>query len=299
MTGPAITATPKKLIEDFLSRQFLGLSFNPENVEAFTSKFIVEPSPPSVSGPKHRVDINSSVVVSCVSTGFYPKEINLTWWKNEEELHGFKPDIQPYGADKTYQVQSNITVRAEIDSYVTCKINHTSLDQPINSTFKINDILKVLIASNRDFPSSAVIAGITCGALSVCALLVIFLLHQKRIKGTAAAQNGLVTSNVETEQERHVTSNVDEKREQDTKDDRITYATLQPHQIASRLKNVVQEDSTEYAAVCFKSVPDNDITYVTVNTVKSHTSAKIPMYYIEDHGIEYAAIRRQNKKIKK
>ncbi|XP_043938308.1 tyrosine-protein phosphatase non-receptor type substrate 1-like [Protopterus annectens] len=101
-----------------------------------------EPSPPSVSRPKDRADINSSVVVSCVSTGFYPEEITLTWWKNEEELRGSKLNIQPYGADKTYKVQSNITVQAEIDSYVTCKINHTSLDQPINSTFKINDIVK-------------------------------------------------------------------------------------------------------------------------------------------------------------
>ncbi|XP_043938306.1 tyrosine-protein phosphatase non-receptor type substrate 1-like [Protopterus annectens] len=96
-----------------------------------------EPSLPSVSGPTEQVMFNTNVTLSCISVGFYPADILVTWWEDDRELHVTQPDVRLY-EDKTYQVQSNITVPAKIDSLITCRINHTALQQPINSSFKIN-----------------------------------------------------------------------------------------------------------------------------------------------------------------
>ncbi|XP_043938309.1 tyrosine-protein phosphatase non-receptor type substrate 1-like [Protopterus annectens] len=100
------------------------------------------PPHPSVSGPRDRVLLNTNVTLTCTSSGFYPSNISVTWWKNGTELPNPKKAIHLYGEDKTYRVQSNITVLAEIDSTVTCKINHTALDKPLHSAFNINDIVK-------------------------------------------------------------------------------------------------------------------------------------------------------------
>ncbi|XP_043938443.1 signal-regulatory protein beta-1-like [Protopterus annectens] len=101
------------------------------------------PSHPSVYGPGARALLNTNVTLTCTASGFYPSNISVTWWKNDTELPIPKTDVNLNGEDKTYRVQSNITVLAEIDSSVTCKINHTALDTAIHSVFNINDIVKV------------------------------------------------------------------------------------------------------------------------------------------------------------
>ncbi|XP_043938297.1 tyrosine-protein phosphatase non-receptor type substrate 1-like [Protopterus annectens] len=98
-------------------------------------------SPPSLSGPIQRVWLNTPVTFNCTSAGFYPPEIHVTWWQNEQELHGAKSDVCSNDGSRTYQVQSTITVPAKIDSPVTCRINHSELNQPIHSTFNISDIV--------------------------------------------------------------------------------------------------------------------------------------------------------------
>ncbi|XP_043938311.1 tyrosine-protein phosphatase non-receptor type substrate 1-like [Protopterus annectens] len=101
-----------------------------------------KPSPPSISGPTERVLLHTNVTLSCRAVRFYPPEVNVTWWENEIELLGSKSEVSSDNGSMAYQVQSNITVVARINTSVTCKINHALLDQPINSTFKINNIVK-------------------------------------------------------------------------------------------------------------------------------------------------------------
>ncbi|XP_043940637.1 signal-regulatory protein beta-1-like isoform X2 [Protopterus annectens] len=55
-----------------------------------------------------------------------------------------KITVSSYDGGKTYEVQSNITVQAKINSSVTCRINHTELQQPITSTFQITDIVNLM-----------------------------------------------------------------------------------------------------------------------------------------------------------
>ncbi|XP_043938299.1 tyrosine-protein phosphatase non-receptor type substrate 1-like [Protopterus annectens] len=110
-----------------------------------------KPSPPSISGPNQQVWLNSYVTLSCLSAGFYPKEISITWWQNEMEFQNETITVSSYNGNKTYEVQSNITVQAKIDSSFTCRINHTALQQPMNSTFQITNIV--------NDPSSPSISG--------------------------------------------------------------------------------------------------------------------------------------------
>ncbi|XP_043938301.1 tyrosine-protein phosphatase non-receptor type substrate 1-like [Protopterus annectens] len=108
------------------------------------------PSPPSISGPTERVRFNTNVTFNCKSERFYPPEVNVTWWENEIELLGSKSEVSFDYGSMVYQVQSNITVVARINTPVTCKINHALLDQPINSTFRINNIVKDRNSMNED-----------------------------------------------------------------------------------------------------------------------------------------------------
>ncbi|XP_043938300.1 tyrosine-protein phosphatase non-receptor type substrate 1-like [Protopterus annectens] len=131
--------TVQATIDSYITCKINHTSLEQPIISTFTMNDIVkgEPSLPSVSGPTEQVMFNTNVTLSCTSVGFYPADILVTWWEDDRELHATQPDVRLY-EDKTYQVQSNITIPAKIDSLITCTINHTALQQPIHSTFKIN-----------------------------------------------------------------------------------------------------------------------------------------------------------------
>ncbi|XP_043913177.1 tyrosine-protein phosphatase non-receptor type substrate 1-like [Protopterus annectens] len=246
------------------------------------NNIVKEPSTPSISGSKMRTELNESLTLTCKSEGFYPKNISVTWWQYETELQGPKTDVTSYGVDKTYKVESSITIPAKIDSFVTCRIHHTALDRPINSTFRINDIIKDPF--DVELPIKIGAAGAACGLLAVIFISTFAVLHhRKRKKGKNNTTNGSVTTHREAE------------NKQDENNDSITYATLQLREGPSMPKKVVQEEATEYAEVHFKRVPNNDVTYADVSITKLRTKEAISHYYIEEHGTEYATVKKKTK----
>ncbi|XP_043938296.1 tyrosine-protein phosphatase non-receptor type substrate 1-like [Protopterus annectens] len=101
-----------------------------------------QPFHPVVFGPSGQVLIDTNVTLSCNSAGFSPPNITVTWWQNNREIQGSKSEVNFSDKNNTYQVQSNITVQAKIDSPVICRINHTALGQPIESNYTIINIVK-------------------------------------------------------------------------------------------------------------------------------------------------------------
>ncbi|XP_067235481.1 IgG receptor FcRn large subunit p51-like [Chanodichthys erythropterus] len=75
--------------------------------------------------------------VSCLATGFYPRHINLTLFRDgqpvsDHEITG--GDLLPNG-DGTYQMRKSLEISADEHKY-TCSATHLSLDNKLDVTLE-------------------------------------------------------------------------------------------------------------------------------------------------------------------
>ncbi|XP_026057594.1 major histocompatibility complex class I-related gene protein-like [Carassius auratus] len=76
--------------------------------------------------------------VSCLATGFYPRHINLTLFRDgqpvsDHEITG--GDLLP-NDDGTYQMRKSLEIRAEDKHTYTCSVTHLSLDNKLDVTLE-------------------------------------------------------------------------------------------------------------------------------------------------------------------
>ncbi|XP_016296502.1 major histocompatibility complex class I-related gene protein-like [Sinocyclocheilus anshuiensis] len=93
--------------------------------------------------------------VSCLATGFYPRHINLTLFRDKQPVADHEitgGDLLP-NADGTYQMRKSLEIRAADKHRYTCSATHLSLDNKLDidlecqgETFKqvISSVLVVL-----------------------------------------------------------------------------------------------------------------------------------------------------------
>ncbi|XDV53206.1 hypothetical protein PO909_021771, partial [Leuciscus waleckii] len=85
--------------------------------------------------PKVRLlqkELSSGSRVSCLATGFYPRHINLTLFRDgqpvsDHEITG--GDLLPNG-DGTYQMRKSLEISADKHKY-SCSVTHLSLDNKL------------------------------------------------------------------------------------------------------------------------------------------------------------------------
>ncbi|XP_051741114.1 major histocompatibility complex class I-related gene protein-like [Ctenopharyngodon idella] len=90
--------------------------------------------------PKVRLlkkELSSGFRVSCLATGFYPRHINLTLFRDrqpvsDQEITG--GDLLPNG-DGTYQMRKSLEISADKHKY-TCSATHLSLDNKLDVTLE-------------------------------------------------------------------------------------------------------------------------------------------------------------------
>ncbi|KAK2495389.1 hypothetical protein MC885_003835 [Smutsia gigantea] len=94
---------------------------------------------------------NQKKRISCTSSGFYPKDINITWkkwtWKNPQYLEfsqGVITTPTVKNADGTFNVTSFLSLKPSLEDNVTvyqCEIRHISLpaSQRLNFTLTMRD----------------------------------------------------------------------------------------------------------------------------------------------------------------
>ncbi|XP_067235479.1 hereditary hemochromatosis protein homolog [Chanodichthys erythropterus] len=90
--------------------------------------------------PKVRLfkkELSSGFRVSCLATGFYPRHINLTLFRDgqpvsDHEITG--GDLLPNG-DGTYQMRKSLEISADEHKY-TCSATHLSLDNKLDVTLE-------------------------------------------------------------------------------------------------------------------------------------------------------------------
>uniref|UniRef100_A0A673L1L1 Ig-like domain-containing protein n=1 Tax=Sinocyclocheilus rhinocerous TaxID=307959 RepID=A0A673L1L1_9TELE len=81
--------------------------------------------------------------VSCLATGFYPRHINLTLFRDEQPVADHEitgGDLLP-NADGTYQMRKSLEIRAADKHKYTCSATHLSLDNKLDLTLG-NELLQ-------------------------------------------------------------------------------------------------------------------------------------------------------------
>lgn len=102
--------------------------------------------------------------LTCMATGFYPKDIKMSILKNDwPEKDGHDVDVLPNG-DGTHQLRVTVEAKkAEIHMY-KCKVEHRTLEKPI-----VVDWVSAGVLADGESSAPAVIAGVVAGLLLIAA----------------------------------------------------------------------------------------------------------------------------------
>ncbi|XP_075115439.1 BOLA class I histocompatibility antigen, alpha chain BL3-7-like [Leptodactylus fuscus] len=119
---------------------------------------------------------NPEPELECLVTGFYPRSVNITLWKDNENMmdNVMVSETLPNG-DGTYQERAIVTTGWEEQTTVYCKVEHISLEEPLvrQINMKHNAVTWIVIG--------AILGVVTC----VTGL--IWLVKKRRRTYTSAA----------------------------------------------------------------------------------------------------------------
>ncbi|KAG8524159.1 Signal-regulatory protein beta-1 isoform 3, partial [Galemys pyrenaicus] len=129
---------------------------------------LAPPSLPVILGPLERVLIGQSVNFTCMSSGFFPKNITLKWFKNGKEIPSLQTQVVLLNDSNTYQISSTAEVVLALQdfySYISCDLNHLSLHYPLQETADLSKaVLVPPIMSIFEHPVSKNKINVTCKA---------------------------------------------------------------------------------------------------------------------------------------
>ncbi|XP_068103898.1 T-cell surface glycoprotein CD1b4-like [Hyperolius riggenbachi] len=108
----------------------------------------------------------SGTEVLCWATGFYPKPINVSLWKQNKMVDGVLTETLPNG-DDTYQITMVASTRWTGEENIYCRVEHSSFKEP-------------LIVQLDKRHSHTLIAVISVMVVAVVVGLTLFMLHHKK-----------------------------------------------------------------------------------------------------------------------
>uniref|UniRef100_A0A8C2KQ44 Ig-like domain-containing protein n=1 Tax=Cyprinus carpio TaxID=7962 RepID=A0A8C2KQ44_CYPCA len=85
--------------------------------------------------------------LSCLATGFYPRHINLTLFRDEQPVADHEitgGDLLP-NDDGTYQMRKSLEVSAADKHTYTCSVTHLSLDNKLDITLETESFNSVIL----------------------------------------------------------------------------------------------------------------------------------------------------------
>ncbi|XP_054836086.1 signal-regulatory protein beta-1-like [Eublepharis macularius] len=106
--------------------------------------FLALPSQPMISGPVDRVDAGALATFNCLACKFPSRDITVTWTKNRNRIEALPTTIAKY--DTTYCVTSTAQLpltEKDINSRLTCHINDSSSEKPLQQSYDLRDVLRV------------------------------------------------------------------------------------------------------------------------------------------------------------
>nr|XP_042713140.1 class I histocompatibility antigen, F10 alpha chain-like isoform X9 [Chrysemys picta bellii] len=117
--------------------------------------------------PTARVSDRSShdglTTLSCKVSGFYPRDITVTWLKNGEskQQDTYSEGILPSG-DGTYQTWVTMEIDPKIKAHYSCHVEHESLLEPLSVSWEPNNNLIPTVAG---VITAVVLIGVIIGVV--------------------------------------------------------------------------------------------------------------------------------------
>ncbi|CAM4544929.1 unnamed protein product [Caretta caretta] len=119
--------------------------------------------------PTARVSDKSShdglTTLSCKVSGFYPRDITVTWLRNGEsrQQETYSEGILPSG-DGTYQTWVTMEIDPKIKAHYSCRVEHESLLEPLSISWEPNNNLIPTVAG---VITAVVLIGVIIGVVVV------------------------------------------------------------------------------------------------------------------------------------
>ncbi|XP_048402851.2 signal-regulatory protein beta-1-like [Stegostoma tigrinum] len=154
---------------------------------------------------------SASLRIQCRTSDFYPKDFNLTWYKNGTNiLTGFRNE-QLAKPEDLYEVISTLELREAVKSETvyTCQVYHVSSSFPTNASYTV---------INKDFASKI---SVTMAASCVARAIAILILTVMIVKGFLffISKGGAQKKTINPAQH-------DDVRKRKMPEDKLTYAAL-------------------------------------------------------------------------
>ncbi|XP_073492264.1 uncharacterized protein [Aquarana catesbeiana] len=95
---------------------------------------------PLISILNKSVQRNTENNLTCMANGFFPNNINVTWYKDGEVLKNQSMGEPLQYDNETYQVNSTVTITPSDDDRnktFSCRIQHVSLQEPLQEDFQL------------------------------------------------------------------------------------------------------------------------------------------------------------------
>ncbi|KAM9137879.1 class I histocompatibility antigen, F10 alpha chain-like isoform 2-T2 [Pangshura tecta] len=117
--------------------------------------------------PTARVSDRSShdglTTLFCKVSGFYPRDITVTWLRNGEsrQQETYSEGILPSG-DETYQTWVTMEIDPKIKAHYSCHVEHESLLEPLSISWEPNNSLIPIVAG---VITAVVLSGVIIGVV--------------------------------------------------------------------------------------------------------------------------------------
>ncbi|XP_075686922.1 uncharacterized protein LOC142656004 isoform X2 [Rhinoderma darwinii] len=133
-------------------------------------------APPQVTITGKTVVLNTESILRCSITGFYPVDIDIKWFKDEEKLNKIYVGDSWRNPDRTYNVDSTVTItptEEDRERNFSCRVQHKYLQEPLQEDFQ-------LVYEDRS--SAGIIAACTVIVLILIILLTGVLWWKRKLR---------------------------------------------------------------------------------------------------------------------
>eukprot|EP00062_Callorhinchus_milii_P018856 gi/632972773/ref/XP_007902824.1/ PREDICTED: tyrosine-protein phosphatase non-receptor type substrate 1-like [Callorhinchus milii] len=214
-------------------------------------------SPTSVKiFPRDLRNGSANLTLVCETDGFYPDNLNLTWYKNGTEMAtGVNTTIQQI-SNGLYEASSSVEEIEAVQNGVvyTCQVSHLSLQTPViaNYTVVLPDIRSDTLSPYL------LIAGYAGGGLAFLVLIIIIAKGSqlRKMRGSHGVVNGS-----------------DHPEEEEARTEMVSYATLDLTGSQKTRRPKHQEERTVYSETKHGAA-SNKMTYATLDLSSSQGNGK-------------------------
>uniref|UniRef100_A0A6I8RM82 Uncharacterized LOC100493192 n=1 Tax=Xenopus tropicalis TaxID=8364 RepID=A0A6I8RM82_XENTR len=133
-------------------------------------------APPVIRIPNKVIQKNKENTLTCTASGFYPVDIDVSWYKDNKHLTDSQLDKPERNPDGTYRVRGTVTLPpmdGQMDHYVSCRVQHRSLQQPLQEDAQLE-------YEEGNSSSVTVAGGIALGVILVGLVIGLVIWKQRR-----------------------------------------------------------------------------------------------------------------------